>query len=118
MRVKALSHTEQFDKKQELVKTLEKAMEECVDQEEPVHYEPQGGGTQNVSRAAQELSRAEGGNVVLSLPLRRRAEVVGAVTLEFPPNPQTIDAGFHGAFGRGRSAGSAALRPSSKTTAG
>jgi len=83
--VKALSHTEQFDKRQELVKILEKAMEECIDQEEPVHFEPQGGGTQNVSRAAQELARAEGGNVVLTLPLRRRAEVVGAVTLEFPP---------------------------------
>jgi biotin carboxyl carrier protein len=82
--VKALSHTEQFDKRQELVKTLEKAMEECIDQEEPVHFEPQGGGTQNVSRAAQDLSRAEGGNVVLTLPLRRRADVVGAVTLEFP----------------------------------
>lgn len=84
VRVKALSHTEQFDKRQELIKTLEKAMEECIDQEEPVHFEPQGGGTQNVSRAAQELSRVEGGNVVLTLPLRRRADVVGAVTLEFP----------------------------------
>jgi RND family efflux transporter MFP subunit len=83
--VKALSHTEQFDKRQELVKTLEKAMEECIDQEEPVQFDAQSGGTQNVSRAAQELSRSEGGNVVLTLPLRRRAEVVGAVTLEFPP---------------------------------
>lgn len=83
--VKALSHTEEFDKRQQLIKTLEKAMEECIDQEEPVHFEPQGAGTQNVSRAAQELARAEGGNVVLTLPLRRRAEVVGAVTLEFPP---------------------------------
>jgi hypothetical protein len=85
VQVKALSHTEQFDKRQELVKVLERTMEECIDQEEPVHFEPQGGGTQNVSRAAQELARAEGGNVVLTLPLRRRAEVVGAVTLEFPP---------------------------------
>jgi len=85
VQVKALSHTEQFDKRQELVKILEKTMEECIDQEEPVHFEPTGGGTQNVSRAAQELARAEGGNVVLTLPLRRRAEVVGAVTLEFPP---------------------------------
>ena len=114
VQVKALSHTEQFDKRQELVKTLEKAMEECIDQEEPVHFEPQGGGTQNVSRAAQELARAEGGNVVLTLPLRRRAEVVGAVTLEFPPTHKLSAAGFHGAFGCGRSAGSAALRSSRK----
>ena len=60
-RSRRLSHTEQFDKRQELVKTLEKVMEECIDQEEPVHFDPQGGGTQNVSRAAQELSRSEGG---------------------------------------------------------
>jgi RND family efflux transporter MFP subunit len=85
VQVKAMSHTEEFDKRQQLDKTLEKAMEECIDQEEPVHFEPTGGGTQNVSRAAQELARAEGGNVVLTLPLRRRAEVIGAVTLEFPP---------------------------------
>jgi Barrel-sandwich domain of CusB or HlyD membrane-fusion len=85
VQMKALSHTEQFDKRQELIKTLESTMEECIDQEEPVHFDPQGGGTENVSRAAQELARSEGGNVVLTLPLRRRAEVVGAVTLEFPP---------------------------------
>jgi RND family efflux transporter MFP subunit len=84
VRVKALSHTEQFDKKQELIKLLEKVMEESVDQEEPVHYDPEGTGSQNVSRAAQELSRVQGGQTVLSLPLRRRAEIVGAVTLEFP----------------------------------
>jgi RND family efflux transporter MFP subunit len=84
VRVKAFSHTEQFDKKQELVKLLEKVMEESVDQEEPVHYDPEGGGSQNVSRAAQELSRVQGGQTILSLPLRRRADIVGAVTLEFP----------------------------------
>jgi RND family efflux transporter MFP subunit len=84
VRIKALSHTEQFDKKQELIKELENVMEECVDQEEPVHYDPEGGGTSNVSRCAQNLSRTEGGNIVLTLPLRRRADIVGAITLEFP----------------------------------
>jgi RND family efflux transporter MFP subunit len=86
IRVTALSHTEQFDKKQELIKILENVMEECVDQEEMVHYDPDGSGTKNVSRAAQILSRTEGGNIVLSLPLRRRAEVVGVITLEFASN--------------------------------
>jgi hypothetical protein len=38
-----------------------------------------------VSRSAQNLSRTEGGNIVLTLPLRRRADIVGALTLEFPP---------------------------------
>ncbi len=38
IRVVALSHTEEFDKKQELVVQLERAMEECFDQEGPVLY--------------------------------------------------------------------------------
>lgn len=96
IRIKALSHTEQFDKKQELVKLLETVMEECVDQEEPVHFDPEGGGTANVSRSAQTLSRGEGGNIVLSLPLRRRADVVGAITLEFPPVQRISQQAFTG----------------------
>lgn len=84
VKVKALSHTEQFDKKQELVVQLQRAMEECADQEEPVQYDPDGGGSQNVAREAQALSRSQGGNTVLSLPLRRRDEIIGVVTLEFP----------------------------------
>jgi multidrug resistance efflux pump len=85
IKVKALSHTEQFDKKQQLIVQIEAAMEECIDQEEPVQFEPGGENTQNVTRAAQVLSQSQGGNTVLSLPLRRREEIEGAVTLEFPP---------------------------------
>jgi multidrug resistance efflux pump len=44
-----------------------------------------GGGTQNVTREAQALSRAQGGNTVISLPLRRQEEIVGVLTLEFSP---------------------------------
>jgi hypothetical protein len=84
VRVKALSHTEEFDKKQELIVELEKVMEECVDQDEPVQFDPDGGGSENVNREAAIFSRAQGGTIVLSLPLRRQAETVGVVTLEFP----------------------------------
>lgn len=86
VKIKALSHTEQFDKKQELVVQLEKVMEECRDQDEIVQFEPGGKGSDNVTREAQVLSRMHGGHAVLSLPLRRNAEIIGAVTLEFLPN--------------------------------
>lgn len=88
IKVKALSHTEQFDKKQELIVQLERAMEECVDQDAIVQFDPTPGGknSDNVTRAHQQLSRAQGGNIILSLPLRRKAEVVGVITLEFLPN--------------------------------
>jgi hypothetical protein len=111
IRVVALSHTEEFDKKQELVVQLEKVMEECYDQEGPVLYLPAakvGAGlptvtdvsgtaiipasrpdpevlpaTDAVTRQAAILSRGQGGHVVLSLPLRRHADIEGVVTLEF-----------------------------------
>jgi RND family efflux transporter MFP subunit len=89
VKVVAFSHTEEFDKKQEMVIELQKVMEECVDQEEPVHFVPAGGvgkGTGNVTRAAANFSRAQGGNAILSLPLRTEAEIVGVIVLEFPPN--------------------------------
>jgi hypothetical protein len=88
IRVKALSHTEQFDKKQELIVEIERAMEECHDQEEVVQYDPNGKSSENVTRAHQALSRSQGGNAVLSIPLRHKDEICGVVTLEFLPNQQ------------------------------
>src|SRR5205814_1068222 len=67
---------------------LQRAMEECLDQEEVVQYEPDGTSSQNVSREAQALSRSQGGNSVISIPLRRQAEIIGVLTLEFSPGSQ------------------------------
>ncbi len=81
----ALSHTEEFDKKQELSVQLVAVMEECLDQDEFIQFDPAGASTENVTRQAMMLSQREGGNRVVSVPLRRRDEVVGVLTLEFPP---------------------------------
>jgi multidrug efflux pump subunit AcrA (membrane-fusion protein) len=84
IKVKALSHTEEFDKKQDLIVQLEKVMEECYDQETIVLYDPSGKtGGDSVTRQAAAMSRAQGGHTVLSLPLRRHAEIEGVITLEF-----------------------------------
>ncbi|MGH7179041.1 MAG: efflux RND transporter periplasmic adaptor subunit, partial [Tepidisphaeraceae bacterium] len=93
---KALSHTEQFDKKQDLAVSIVAAMEECVDQAEIVQFEPDGAGTENVTRAAQELSRKQGGVGVLSLPLRRRGDAVGVITLEFNPQKKISEQAARG----------------------
>ena len=45
-----------------------------VDQEEPVRFDPNGACSQNVSREARALSEQQRGNIVLSIPLRRREE--------------------------------------------
>lgn len=92
IRVKALSHTEKFDKKQELIVSLEKVMEECHDQEEPVRFDPDGNSSQNVTRMAALHSQQHAGmGTVLSIPLRRRDELVGVLTLEWPARME-IDA--------------------------
>ncbi|MCS7034366.1 MAG: HlyD family efflux transporter periplasmic adaptor subunit [Phycisphaerae bacterium] len=95
IRLKAMSHTENFDRKQELSVMIEKVMDECADQEAPVHYEADGTGSENITRMAQQLSRAEGGATIISLPMRRGGEVKGVITLEFAPgtklNPGAIN---------------------------
>ncbi len=93
IKLKGLSHTEQFDKKQELSVQITKAMEECFDQEEIVQFDPEkeGSTTQNVSREAQALSRMEGGNRVVSLPMRHKGEIVGVMSLEFPRDKKPTD---------------------------
>ncbi len=59
-------------------------MEECLDQEEIVQFDPEGQTTSNnVTRAAAAFSRGQANVVVMSLPLRRQSEIVGVVTLEF-----------------------------------
>jgi len=84
IKIKALSHTEQFDKKQELITQLEAVMEECADQEEPVFFDPEGKQTtQNVVRAAANFGKSTANSGVMSLPLRKLGEIVGVVTLEF-----------------------------------
>lgn len=93
IKLAGLSHTEQFDKKQELSVQLVKVMEECVDQQEIVQYDPtdENATTQNVTREAQALSRMEGGNRVVSLPMRHKGDMVGVLTLEFPNEKKPTD---------------------------
>lgn len=85
VKLEAISHTEEFDKKQELSVQIVKVMEECLDQDEFTQFDPAGASTDNVTREAMTLSQMEGGNRVASLPLRRRDKIVGVLTLQFPP---------------------------------
>jgi multidrug efflux pump subunit AcrA (membrane-fusion protein) len=85
IKVKALSHTEKFDKKQELIVQLQQVMEECIDQEEPVRFDSAGPCSQNITRCAKALTSSQGNGAVLSVPLRRKDQIVGAITAEFLP---------------------------------
>jgi len=91
VKVEGLSHTENFDKKQELTVQIARAMEECADQQEVTQFDPAGNSTANNVREAQALSKLEGGTRVCSVPLRRKGEVVGVITLEFPETKPAND---------------------------
>ena len=80
VRLRAMSHTERFARQTRLVQAIEAAMEECQDQDSEVRF-PAARGDEAVCRQAGELARC-GGWAVLSLPLRRGGEVIGAVTAE------------------------------------
>jgi len=85
VRLKAMSHTEDFVRKMKLVQDIESAMEECLDQDVDILSSAPEEATY-VSRAADELSRRHGPLAVLSLPLRRDGEAVAVLTLERQPS--------------------------------
>ncbi len=83
VRLKALSHTEDFSRKMQIVQDIETAMEECLDQDVEV-LSPASPDSTTVHRAADTLSKRHGPMAVLSLPLRWEGRVAGVVTLERP----------------------------------
>lgn len=82
VRMAAMSHTEKFAKGMNLVRSVEAAMEECVDQDSEIVY-PDPRGFTGISRAASELARQFGSGSVVSIPLRFKNKTEGALVLEF-----------------------------------
>ncbi len=81
VRLKAMSHTEDFSRKMKIVQDIESAMEECLDQDCEVLY-PASQEVTYISRAVGELSRQHGPLAVLSVPFRQNGEARAVLTLE------------------------------------
>ncbi len=81
-RVKALSHTVNFEKKSELTRAIEEAMEEAVDQKATIAWPAVAEGDGFVRRAHERLVQTQGAKGVLTVPLVRLGETVGALCLE------------------------------------
>jgi len=79
--VRAMSHTEKFTRKMDLVQAIESAMEEALDQNLEI-VRPATPQVRYVHRAADELSQKHGPNAIVSVPLRRDDEAVGVITAE------------------------------------
>lgn len=101
VRVQAISDTEHFDKRMAMVQKLQSAMDECLDQEQPVVYpQPAADGpggdvilAQAIIHAHRDLASGNAKLKVASLPLRATGvtpgtaesteeEVVGVLTIE------------------------------------
>ena len=81
--VKAISHTENFSRKMEIVQDIESAMEDCFDQDIEIVL-PVPEDSICVARAAEHLADQHGSRSILSLPLRGSDGNIGVVTLERP----------------------------------
>jgi multidrug resistance efflux pump len=83
VRLRALSHTEKFSRKMELVQEIEGVMEECLDQDVEILFPADANATYGFREAAKFASR-HGPACLLSLPLRSEGKAAGVITLERP----------------------------------
>ncbi|MEO0483704.1 MAG: HlyD family efflux transporter periplasmic adaptor subunit [Planctomycetota bacterium] len=91
----AISDTEMLDRRMKMVRSMEAAMDECLDQEQPVLYPapPEAEAaesleeadvllSQAITHAHRELAASDANLRIASLPLRVEDRVVGVLTLE------------------------------------
>jgi len=82
IKVRAVSHSSQFEQRANLVRAVEGAMEEAVDQEDSVVYPPEQETRAIVARAHEALLHESEAGSAVTFPLLHGSRVVGALTLE------------------------------------
>jgi len=90
VRLQAISHMERFEKKMDVVQSLEAAMEETFDQDEEILW-PRPEGNHAVVREHEAFSREQGSPYMVSVPVRVDDEPVGVVTCERSGEPFSED---------------------------
>lgn len=90
LRIRALSHSADFGERANLMRAIEGAMEEAVDQCALVVYPPPAGAPPLVTREHEALTRQYGAGVVCTVPLGPDDDPFGALTLELPAS-RTLD---------------------------
>lgn len=98
VRLRAMSDTEQIDRRMAMAKKIESAMDECLDQEQAVMHPPpppegEGGDvvlSQSIAHAHRELAASDARLRVASVPLRAHDRVVGVLTFESAAEPAVL----------------------------
>jgi multidrug resistance efflux pump/GAF domain-containing protein len=84
VRLGALSHTAQFKKETNLIRAIEAAMQEAVDQQVSIRYPVPPETTPQISRSHTELAGQHGLGAHCTVPMMGREKTLGAITLERP----------------------------------
>ncbi|HSC93421.1 MAG TPA: HlyD family efflux transporter periplasmic adaptor subunit [Burkholderiales bacterium] len=82
VKIRAVSHSAQFERRANLLRAVADAMEEAIDQGETVVFPPEKENLPVVSHAHQVLLRESEAGSAATLPLTSGGRVVGALTLE------------------------------------
>ncbi len=82
IRLQSLSHVANFDPRTQLVRRIEAAMEEAVDQTTTMIQPSNPDRESAVTRAHAELAEQQGNGAVCTIPLPGRSGYIGAITLE------------------------------------
>lgn len=86
IRIQAVSHMEQFEKKMDAVQALEAAMEEAFDQDEEIVY-PKGDQRYSLVKDHEAFALDQGVKYIVSLPIRQDGEGIGVLTCEREDTP-------------------------------
>lgn len=84
VQLKALSHSATPSKKANLIRQIEAAMDEAVEQQSTVRFPEVEGGPIQVTRAHEQLAKAQGSGAICTIPLCEGDKMLGALVLERP----------------------------------
>ena len=84
VRVQVISHSAQFGKRMNLIRSIEKAMDEARIQRQEIRYPVSPDAEVLVTRDHEQLARQHSAGSILTIPLYGSGSYYGAVTLERP----------------------------------
>jgi RND family efflux transporter MFP subunit len=94
-RVRAFSHSAEFDKKTNLIRSIGMAMDEALDQQTSIIYPPLSDTPAQATQAHAELDRQSGGGSLCTIPLSESGRLIGGIMLhrlgEEPFSPEDIE---------------------------
>jgi multidrug resistance efflux pump len=82
--VRALSHSASFGKKANLIRAIEAAMDEAMDQQALMLYPAPEDGPEQVTRAHSDMLRDHNTGPICTIPLAEGQRLIGALALERP----------------------------------